>query len=36
MSNVNDWQPGPKSQEMFGRAKELMPGGVNSPRSSLP
>ena len=31
MSNVNDWQPGAKSQDLFTRAKALLPGGVNSP-----
>jgi glutamate-1-semialdehyde 2,1-aminomutase len=31
MNRMNDWQPGSKSQDLFTRAKGLLPGGVNSP-----
>lgn len=31
MSNVSDWQPGAKSRDLFARARDRMPGGVNSP-----
>lgn len=31
MSHTTDWRPGPKSRELFEKAKEYLPGGVNSP-----